>query len=545
MKGDACGSAFLNSLKHWIDKRSALQLITLTFVAGLLSALSFAPVFFFPILFVSYPFLLLVIFGKSRSSMEAFSLGWWFSFGQFYAGLYWIANSFVIQEGVSGLMGIGAVGILAGLLALFGGLVTYAVHRFYKDKPFELYMLPIVLSFVVCWNIGEWLRGHLFHGLPWNLAGYSAGFSDMLLQSTALWGAYGLGLVVMFLAFVPFLIASTSLKSREGKSVLGVALILITGLLIYGSVRLQGKVEFVEDVVLKLVQPNISQKDKWDREKRTENFLDYLSMSRNKSGDKATHVIWPETAAIYALDSEPSRRYLIADMLGEDAVLLTGYLRVERVPEFKVWTSFMSIDAQGKVGDIYDKSRLVPFGEYTPAPFRFLMNLVGMGSLFQSEFTPGSGIKTITVPGLPSLSVLICYEINFPTQVVDKNDRPEWILNITNDAWYGQSSGPYQHFLQTRIRAIEEGLPVVRSAGTGISAIIDPYGRTLQKLPLNSRGVVQGKLPLKLDKITPYARIRDWLFGCMMFVILLVILMIQRYRGVVYKKMLDHAGCRP
>jgi len=537
-------SRFFGFLQGWVDKRSSLQTIGLTFLAGLLSALSYAPVYFFPILFVVYPFLLLIIFQKSRTGLEAFSLGWWFAFGQFFAGLYWIANSFVIQDGVTGLMGIGAVGLLSGLLGLYGGVVSYAVYKIYARKSFELYLLPIILSFIVLWNMAEWLRGHLFHGLPWNLAGYSLGFSDILLQSTALWGVYGLGLVVMFVAFVPFVVAVKTLKATEGKAVMGFGLILLLGLGLYGALRLNNDVLFVDDVVLKLVQPNISQKDKWNREKRTDNFLDYLRLSKNRPGDKATHVIWPETAAIYALDAEPSRRFLIADMLGEDNVLMTGYLRLERRPEFKVWTSFMSIDSGGVVGDIYDKSRLVPFGEYTPRPFKIMMDLVGIGSLFQSEFTPGTGVKTIDVKGLPRVSVLICYEINFPAEVVDANDRPEWILNITNDAWYGQSSGPFQHFLQTRIRAIEEGLPVVRSAGTGISAIIDPYGRILKELPLNSRGIVEGRLPKKLENMTIYAGIRDWTFGCMLFMIMLIVSVIQRHRGVVYKKMLDHADCK-
>lgn len=496
----------------WLDQRTSLQKMALLLLAGAATGFSFAPFYLLPLLAISYPLLLLIV-GKSRRFLDAFSFGWWFGFGQFFTGLIWIAAAFEVDTRYPGIMGYLAVGCLAVMLALFSGLTTGILWRLFKGKDFQNYALSITLSFVVLWALGEWLRGHIFTGFPWNLAGYAWGFSDVMLQTTALWGIYGLGLFTLFLALVPYLLIQ---NIRRGKSVYGVlvaGLLMIAGMGGYGVVQLSAPTEFRDDVRLKIVQANISQKDKWDPLKKADNFLKYLRMSKSEPQEGITHVIWPETAVIYFLDTEPSRRYLIADMLNEGAVLMTGFPRVQRSPDFKAWNSFVVVDSDGNVQDIYDKYHLVPFGEYTPDILRGSLSFLGLGMLVEGfSYSRGEGLRTLHSEGVPPVGILICYEIIFSGAVVDRNDRPDWLLNVTNDAWYGSFSGPYQHLLQTRVRAIEEGLPIVRSAGTGVSAVIDAYGRVIKVMGLNKQGVIVSSLPVKREGSTLYSINSSWVF---------------------------------
>ncbi|MBL4613130.1 MAG: apolipoprotein N-acyltransferase [Emcibacter sp.] len=496
----------------WLDRRTGLQRIGLLLLAGAATGFSFAPFYLFPLLVISYPLLLLVLF-KSRRLLEAFAFGWWFGFGQFFTGLIWIATAFEVDGRYPGIMGYLAVASLAVLLAMFTGLATGGLWRLFKDKDPQRYALSITLSFVVLWTVMEWLRGHIFTGFPWNLTGYVWGFSDVMLQTTALWGIYGLGLFTLFLVLIPYLLIQ---NIRQGKSIHGIlaaGLLMGLGLGGYGMVQLSSPTEFRDDVRLRIVQANISQKDKWDPAKKAENFLKHLRMSKSTPEEGVTHVIWPETAVIYFLDTEPSRRYLIADMLNEGAVLMTGFPRVERSPAFKAWNSFVVVDSQGNVQNIYDKYHLVPFGEYTPDILRGSLSFLGLGMLVEGfSYSRGTGLRTLHSAGTPPVGILICYEIIFPGAVVDQNDRPDWLLNVTNDAWYGSFSGPYQHLLQTRVRAIEEGLPIVRSAGTGVSAVIDAYGRVIKSTTLNKQGVIMSFLPVNREGATLYSRNSSWIF---------------------------------
>jgi len=517
-----------DKLRGWLDRRTGVQSIGLVLLAGVLTGFSFAPFYLFPVLAISYPLLLLVLF-RSRGFPEAVSFGWWFGFGQFFTGTIWIASAFEVDERFPGWTGYLAVAGLAVLLALHSGLATGILWRLFKGKDPQKYALSIALSFVVLWNLAEWIRGHIFTGFPWNLAGYTWGFSDVMLQTSAIWGIYGLGLLTIFLALIPYVLIQAGGNPKVSYVVVGAGALMVFGMGAYGAIQLSTPIKFHGDVKLKIIQANINQKDKWDPAKKADNFIKHLRMSKSRPEEGITHVIWPETAVIYFLDTDAARRFLIADMLTAEAVLMSGFPRVRRSPEFQAWNSFAIVDGEGNAGQIYDKYHLVPFGEYTPDILRGSLSFLGLGMLVEGfSYSRGQGLRTLHRPGMPPVGILICYEIIFPGDVVDQNDRPDWLLNITNDAWYGTFSGPYQHLLQTRVRAIEEGLPIIRSAGTGISAVIDPYGRIIKSLGLNQQGVIVSALPVKRDALTPYAKNNSGIFFLMVILFYGCNIMFQR-----------------
>lgn len=496
----------------WLTQRPLYQSVGILLLLGGLSGFAFAPFYLFPVLAISYPILLILLFTQ-KNIWGAIFFGWCFAFAQMFTGISWIAAAFEVDDRYWVGVGYLSVAGLSMLLALYSGLALGALHWLFRSRNPKYNSLSIMISFAVLWSLAEWARGHFFTGFPWNLTGYIWGFSDVMLQTTSLWGIYSLGLITLFLAAIPF----GMIQSRDNKkAVYGgafVALIIISSMGLYGTVQLSQPTTFHEDVKLKIVQANINQEDKWDPDKKTDNFIKYLDMSRSRPEEGITHVIWPETAVIYFLDTEPSRRYLIAEMLNDNAVVMTGFPRVLRRPEFQAWNSFGLVDAEGGISNIYDKYHLVPFGEYMPDILSNSLSFLGLGMLVEGfSYSRGDAIKTQHYKSTPPFGVLICYEIIFPDAVVDQNDRPDWLLNITNDAWFGTFNGPYQHLLQTRVRAIEEGLPIIRSAGTGMSAVIDPYGRIIKKLSLNEQGVIVSGLPHKRENVTVYSKNSNWIF---------------------------------
>jgi apolipoprotein N-acyltransferase len=263
----------------------------------------------------------------------------------------------------------------------------------------------------------------------------------------------------------------------------------------------------VGGVRLRIVQANIDPGKKGDDSLSDSIVRDYIKLTRNETGlDSVTHVVWPETATPYPFD-----RYqqALADATPRNGLLVSGAVRAqlhEGLPP-DVWNSLVAVGPDGTIVGTYDKFHLVPFGEYVP-----LHDVLPFISKFTPgilDFTAGPGPRTLRLPGLPPVGPLICYEIIFPGQVVDAEDRPAWILNLTNDGWYGISSGPYQHFVSARLRAVEEGVPVVRAANTGISGVIDAYGRVLSQTALGETEVLDADLPRPLADLTPYARFGD------------------------------------
>lgn len=472
------------------------------------------PIYAFPVLFPS----LIGLYWLVQSSVRpraAFGIGWTFGTGFFVVGLYWIGNAFMVNAARHALLAIPSVIGLAGFLGLFIACVCWCQRHLVRQASAGV---GGVMVFAALWVFFEWLRSWVFTGFPWNLMGSMWAFSDTMIQSAAYIGTYGLSLITIFLFCLPAVLAEAPLHDRKARRrplylLVGVVAVMWAG----GSVRLsESNTAFVPDVRLRLVQPNIPQALKWKKELKSRHVLRQLDMSVNGAAAQSeqpapapTHVIWAETAVPYVLSPDSTLLDALARAAPQDGALITGVVRSDisgdnfGKPSF--WNSLLVLGAKGDVISTYDKVHLVPFGEYMPLqgilPFEKLT--AGAG-----RFTAGEQRPLIDAPGLPPFSPLICYEIIFPGKVSASNGRPGWLLNLTNDAWYGISTGPYQHFVAARMRAVEEGLPVVRVANTGISGVIDAYGRVTAKLDLGAAGVLDSPLPSS-GPITPYAKFKN------------------------------------
>lgn len=478
----------MQALLKILDSRSSFQRRGFCIIAGALAALAQAPLYWMPLLFLAFP-LIFVFLEKATKPRQAFAFGWCFGFGYFLAGLYWIANSLLVEADKFAWMYPFAVSLIPAFLALYIGLLGLMVYAV-PSRGLKF------ITFSIGWVVLEYARTYLFYGFPWNLLGQVWLWHLPIAQLGALTGIYGLSLLAVMIATIPALGRLSYIAT--GSSI--VALVAIGG-----AVRMQ-KTESTPYLV-RLVQGNIAQHMKWDAESRRHSIADYLALSGETGKNMPDVIIWPETAVSYALNEEPLLQQALAKPLKPGAVLMTGALKT--MPG-EIFNSLFVISSQGTINAAYDKVKIVPFGEFIPlrrfVPF---VKKITYGSM---DFTPGKGPITIAESNLPPLSPLICYEVIFPQfQAIT---RPEWLVNITNDAWFGRSSGPYQHLAMGQMRAIEQGVPLMRAANTGISAGIDPYGRILEHLPLNIKGVIDIKLP-KSVRPTFYRKHGDYIVPLM------------------------------
>jgi len=557
--------------------------------------LALPPGYLLPCLPIAFCGLLWLLAGV-RTRGAAFTVGWFFGFGYFLFGLYWVSFALLVDaERFWWLMPIAAAGLPA-FFAVFVALVTVAL--------FELGRRGVIgdgvaraLVFAVLWTGGEWVRGHVLTGFPWQLVGYAWVIVPEVQQAAAWMGVYGLSLVTVGaaalcapvieagvgtvrLATWPLIRLRGRLRGRlrEGSGLVAAALVWLglLGLGVAGSLRLDAaEPGVVEGLRLRLIQPNIPQAMKWRQGQRDANLVRQIALSEGRmsegrrsqpaglaepdgaallgaatSPDTATSenapapgsgtpirtiIIWPETAVTHFLETDDRRRFLVADAVPEDGLILTGAPRIGWGPDggFLYWNSLLVLDREGTIVTHYDKSHLVPFGEYVPLrarlPAWLPVSAIAAGS---TDFSAGPGPRTLHLPGLPSVGPLICYEAIFPGAVVDPADRPHWMLNVTNDAWYGRSAGPHQHFSIAAMRAVEEGLPLVRVANTGISGVVDAYGRVLAATVLGETAVLDVSLPRRLDAPTLYARAGDWvLLGIVVFFLMLAAWCEWSWRG--------------
>jgi apolipoprotein N-acyltransferase len=465
--------------------------------------------------------LLLHLLRRSERRRTAFALGWCFGFGYFLVGLYWVAIAFFSDAERFGALALPAVVLLCAGMALYPALATWLamLHRWRSPTA-------AALALAIAWIAMEALRARLFGGFPWNLIGYAWSGSDAISQLGALTGIYGLSLLAVAVGALPAGLLEPGGRGRWWPIAAGAALLALvwSG----GVARLaDARVEVVPDVRLRLVQGNVPQEDKWRPEMRNHWFGHYLGLSGHDQGN-VTHVIWPESASPYPLDQVADARALIAKVVPPGGLLLTGGERFDfsREPP-EAWNSLFVVDDGGALRARYDKHDLVPFGEFMP--LRDLLGRLGLSQLARGglDFQAGPGRTTIALPGLPPFSPLICYETIFPGRVFAPGARPDWLLNVTNDGWFGQSSGPYQHLAMARMRAIEEGLPLVRSANTGISAVVDPWGRVAARLGLGETGVLDATLPKPLPA-TVFGRARHWPVLFVVGVALLAAALVER-----------------
>ena len=487
---------------------------------GALLAGAMPPVDMAPLIFIAFPGLLWLDDGRRRVR-ASFALGYAFGLGFFVAGLYWIAAAlFVDLTDFWWALPFAVVGIpavLALLPAAAMALLAMATARL------RLAGLARVCAFAVLWSIAEWVRGHALTGLPWNLVGYAwaGGFpgSIALLQMTAWTGIYGLSLLTTLAGALPALLGARmplpESRLRNLAPVLGAAALLLVPAAA-GAIRLAMHPTVLTPIWLRLVQPSIAESLKWNPTASEANFRQLIDLSAAPAKHQLAAVLWPEAAATYFLGRDAAHRDAIAAIAPKGGYAIVGAVRAEPPdgPAKRLYNSLEAIDPSGAIRAVYDKAHLVPFGEYMPLRSILPFKKLTPGML---DLSPGPGPRTIDLPGLPAFAPMICYEAIFPGAVVDEAARPAWMFNATNDAWYGRSSGPYQHFAISRTRAVEEGLPLVRVANNGISGVVDPEGRVLARTALDSVGYADLQLPAAGAR-TLYARAGDWIFLVLLIV---------------------------
>jgi apolipoprotein N-acyltransferase len=495
----------------------------LGFLLGALLAGALPPVDLTPLIFIAFPVLLWIDEGSAGIWASA-RLGYAFGFGFFAAGLYWIAAALFVDIARFWWALPFAVFGLPAFLALFAaavlGLSAYGARRL------RLAPAARICLFAVAWSAAEWLRGHVLTGFPWNLVGYvwAGGFPGALaiLQSTAWIGIYGLSFLTVLAASLPTLLGGAFLspmpRARRAAPVVVAALLILVPATA-GAIRLGILPTRLTDIWLRLVQPSVPQGIKWDPAVAEANFRGLIELSGAPAMHRLAAVIWPEAAATFLLERDSQHRAAIAAVTPEGGYVITGALRANPPPEppTQIWNSIEAVDGAGAIRAVYDKAHLVPFGEYMP--FRGLLPINDFipGA---SDMTPGPGPRTLNLPGLPPFAASICYEAIFPGRVTPgrvtgAGAPPAWMLNVTNDAWYGRSSGPYQHFAIARTRAIEEGMPLVRVANNGISGVIDPAGRVVARTRLDSIGYADIALP-EAAAPTLFSRVGEWAFLVML-----------------------------
>ena len=473
--------------------------------AGLALTAAQPPAFLWPLVFLAWPGLAWLV--ARAPSGSVFWIGWAAGAAFFLSGLHWIAEAFLVDpERHAWMAPFAVVGMAAGL-ALFWGAAFWTARRL-AGTGWGL--APALAGAVI---LAELARSYVLTGFPWALPAYVWAGAPVA-QTAALVGPHGLGLATLALALAPAaaLLATAGPRARA-VGVAGAAAAVaaaVAGAWVWGASReARAPLAAADAPEIRLVQPNAAQRDKWRPEMIPVFFARARDLSLAEDGVPADLVLWPESASPYLLETDPAAREAIG-AAGGGAVVLTGTNRVAPGPDGAPgWRNAMTaVDAEGAILASYDKRRLVPFGEYLP--FHGLMVRLGLGPMVGQSggFARGTGPLTLDLPGLPRLAPQICYETIFPHRFPPLSQRPAFIAQATNDAWFGASAGPWQHFHQARMRAIEQGLPVARAANTGISALIDAHGRVVTALPLGVAGAVQAPLPPPTPP-TPYARTGD------------------------------------
>ena len=509
---DKLRSLAVGVILAWGWKRALIALF-----AGMFSALAMAPINAWPVLFLTFPVVIWLIDGAGggalRGAPAAAMSGWWFGVGYFVPGLYWTGYAFLVDASTfAWLMPFAVLGLPA-YLALFPA-IGFALARLIWTRDGSR-----VIALAVSLTVSEWLRGYVLTGFPWNAFGYALSEPLALAQTASLIGIWGMTFLTVAIFATPAVLIDG--KSRDWKSWLApaIAVSVLVGMGIYGSVRLAlHPTAMLAQVKLRIMQPNLQQDVKFNYSAKAEVMKKYLTLSDRASGPQSNGVrdasilIWPELAFPFFLTREADAMAQIAELLPKGTVLITGSVRAPEVPAgariTRAYNSIYVIDHDGSVVSVYDKVHLVPFGEYLP--FQDWMEKIGFVQLtkVQGGFIEGTIHRPMEIPNAPRALPLICYEAIFPGNVASREERPGWIINLTNDGWFGVSSGPYQHLQQARLRAIEQGLPLVRAANTGISAIIDPMGRVVARLGLGIEGVLDAGLPAPIAP-TVYARTGD------------------------------------
>jgi apolipoprotein N-acyltransferase len=454
--------------------------------------------------------------GRSRrflaGLLDAGIAGWWLGFGYFVAGLWWLGAAFLVDpDQFAWLLPFGVLGLPA-VLAVFPA-IGFAIARLLWSAGWGR-----VLAFAFGIGVSEWLRGHLFTGFPWNLFGMALGDNLVLGQVASVVGVYGLTVITAAIFAAPAVCIDRPASGQPRRSwrllvsTPSLALLALAAIGLFGMHRLNvGPVGTQAGINLRIMQPNVPEDAQFNNANAERILSRYLALSDRATSPQmaglsdVTHLIWPESAFPFILSRTPQALSRIAAALGNKTILITGAARMAdtgqtavRAAQQAYYNSIQVVGGDGTILGTADKVHLVPFGEYLP--FESWLQKIGLRQFvtIPGGFVPGAKRALLHVPGLPPVAPLICYEAIFSGDVMPTDAagaRPGVLLNVTNDAWFGVTPGPYQHFAQARLRAIEEGLPMIRAANSGISAIVDPYGRVMGELPPGTDGVLDGKLP--------------------------------------------------
>ncbi len=473
--------------------------LLLALIAGVLAALGYAPWNLWPLTILGIAALVALV-ARAPNMRGGFAVGWTFGVGHFFVQQIWIAHAFTLQEKMPPSLGWVAVAGLSLYLALFTGLTT-ALARLLTGTGAAL-----VPGLAATMMLGEWLRGWVLTGYPWN----PLGATWVALPGVAALAAWGGALALTGLMTLAGG-AVWLLAVKAGRARVGAAAVLVT-IAVVALIPQATSPAGSTGVLLVVIQPNIGQERRYRPELQADHIANLVvltkqALARRRDPAVPALVMWPEGAVLDAIAEEPGLRAQLATALGPRDMLLTGSTGTVRGPQGQLTAltnSLFAIDATGAVRGQYDKAHLVPLGEYVPA--RPWMEAIGLSRLVPGDFdfAPGPGPRTLHFTGLPTVGGVICYEIIFAGAVADRADRPAFLANISNDGWYGPT-GPPAHLAQSQLRAIEEGLPVARATPTGVSAIVDGHGRIVASLPMATRGALIEWLPPALPP-TPFAR---------------------------------------
>ena len=466
------------------------------FVAGSVAALALPPFSMAPALF-AFAWMALSVGRASTPKAAALSAGR-FILAFHVIGLHWIAHSMTVDLAKHGWM------IPFSVLGLPTYLALYAAFAAYLAKRLAPSGLPNWLAFLGLFSAAEWVRGQVFTGFPWGLPIHGLDAALPLLQLVSVFGSYGASFLVLLVVMSPALFWMSSVFKRQAHGVCALALLVTIASYGWGAARLQTEVPDVVGVALRLVQGNVPQSEKWVPELKPRHVLRYMTLSNPNNpatktvgglepGTPPTVTIWPEMAVAYLVNREPDILKAFRSAIPKDGSLLFGGPAIEGDGDnAQPLNSLYVVEETGSISQRFDKFHLVPFGEYMP-----LRGILPVDAIAASgrDFAAGLGPVSLTFKGAPSTSPLICYEAIFPGEVASRQERPHWLLNITNDAWFGRFSGPYQHLANARLRAIEEGLPLIRVANTGVTAVFDVFGREYGRLEVGETGVLDSALP--------------------------------------------------
>lgn len=483
-------------------------------LAGALAVLGQAPYDFPAACFVSFPVLVWLLDGSAAATRpgiwggikQSFATGYWFGFGYFLAGLWWIGGAVLVEADAFAWALPFAVFGIPLVLAVFYGVACAVARLVWSDG------LGRIFALAFGFGVAEWLRGFVLTGFPWNVIGYAAMPTPLLMQSVEVVGLVGMNMLAVFVFAVPALLASV----RGAGAGIGLAALLVALHVGYGFYRMaQPASDLTAKLSVRLVQPNVDMAEKWDPAVRDRIFRSLLELTAKPQpdGDPVPKVVvWPETSVPYIFSESPAALAAIGETLKDGQVLIVGAVREEGASSgsARFYNSVVQIDDSGQIVDAADKIHLVPFGEYLP--FEDLFAAVGIRQLISGpmNFVPGTERRTLTTAGGVNLVPYVCYEIIFPA-LMPPSGSPGVLLNVTNDAWFGDTPGPYQHLRQAQIRTVETRMPLIRVANTGISAVMDSKGVLTRGLALNAGGTIDTIIDVPASRVNWLARYRRYL----------------------------------